>query len=66
MTGLRDLKAEMGIKQRHKEDSRIGMYVRLELDVAKELVKLADQQRISVARCAADLITRALIALIKK
>lgn len=66
MTGIKALKAEMGIKRRHKEDSLIGMYVRLEPDVAKELVKLADRQGISVARCAADLITRALIALIKK
>ena len=60
MAGIKELKAEMGIKRRHKASSQVAMRLRLEPDVAKELILLAEQQGMSVGTCAANLIGKAL------
>jgi len=60
MAGIKELKAEMGIKRKHKADNQIALRLRLEPDVAKALIRLADRQGVSVGLCAASLIGKAL------
>ncbi len=54
---IKDTKREMGITHRPtKTDNAVQVRVRLEPDIAKALIRLADQQAISVGHCAANLI----------
>ena len=57
MLGIKALKAEMGIQKKPtKTENSVLIHFRVESDVAKALIKLADREGLSVSRCAARLI----------